>query len=55
MNFNNGTSEDLSFNIAVHDNVNYVVKTIYLNVDNKGNRENHRGMKYDLKHMIFAS
>ena len=31
--FNNGTSEDLSFNIAVHDNVNYVVKTIYLNVD----------------------
>ena len=31
--FNNGTSEDLSFNIAAHDNVNYVVKTIYLNVD----------------------
>ena len=31
--FDNGTSEDLSFNIAAHDNVNYVVKTIYLNVD----------------------
>ena len=31
--FNNGTSEDLSFNIAAHDGVNYVIKTIYLNVD----------------------
>tara|TARA_Y100000996_G_scaffold408520_1_gene387707 strand:- start:3006 stop:7082 length:4077 start_codon:yes stop_codon:yes gene_type:complete len=33
VNFNNGTSEDLSFNIAAHDDVNYVIKTIYLNVD----------------------
>lgn len=32
-NFTAGTSEDLSFNIAAHDNVNYVIKTIYLNVD----------------------
>ena len=31
--FSNGTSQDLSFNIAAHDGVNYVVKTIYLNVD----------------------
>ena len=31
--FIDGTSEDLSFNTAVHDNVNYVIKTIYLNVD----------------------
>lgn len=33
VNFTAGTSEDLSFNIAAHDNVNYVIKTIYLNVD----------------------
>jgi len=32
-NFSGGTSEDLSFNIAAHDNVNYLIKTIYLNVD----------------------
>ena len=32
-NFDSVTTEDLSFNIAAHDNVNYVIKTIYLNVD----------------------
>ena len=31
--FTNTTAEDLSFNVAGHDNVNYVIKTIYLNVN----------------------
>ena len=32
-NFTAATTEDLSFNVAAHDNVNYLIKTIYLNVD----------------------